>query len=178
MDFAIPWPTNLPRRKPNESAAGGKQLPPGKSTSPWLMGSTQEVPSLVTSTLGPLEWELLACVCRYGELSARQALERVSRPLAYTTVMTTLTRLYRKGLLDCRQSGKCFVYASRFSSAELGLVFACDLVKTLIRCTQGHSEQAAGVIIEALQQQHPDLLNHLRQRLFSVGGTPASEDAR
>lgn len=34
----------------------------------------------------------------------------VDRPLAYTTVMTVLVRLWEKGRLERRQSGRAFVY--------------------------------------------------------------------
>ena len=44
-------------------------------------------------------------------------LEFASR-LAYTTVMTTLDRLYKKGLLTRRKVGKAFHYAAAFTEKE------------------------------------------------------------
>jgi predicted transcriptional regulator len=38
--------------------------------------------------------------------------------LAYTTLMTTLDRLHKKGLLDRRREGRAFVYAARLSRGE------------------------------------------------------------
>ena len=35
-----------------------------------------------------------------GECSVREVLGHLERPLAYTTVMTTLDRMFKKGLLD------------------------------------------------------------------------------
>jgi predicted transcriptional regulator len=39
--------------------------------------------------------------------------------LAYTTIMTTLDRLYRKGLLLRDKDGRAFAYAPRCTRAEL-----------------------------------------------------------
>ena len=39
--------------------------------------------------------------------------------LAYTTIMTTLDRLYRKGLLLRDKDGRAFTYAARYTRAEL-----------------------------------------------------------
>jgi predicted transcriptional regulator len=39
--------------------------------------------------------------------------------LAYTTIMTTLDRLYRKGLLLRAKDGRAYMYATRYTRAEL-----------------------------------------------------------
>jgi predicted transcriptional regulator len=39
--------------------------------------------------------------------------------LAYTTLMTTLDRLHRKGVLDRRKAGRAYVYTPRWSREEL-----------------------------------------------------------
>ncbi len=51
--------------------------------------------------LGQLEAAVLGSVVRLGKASARQVAEDLepSRGLAYTTISTTLDRLYKKGLL-------------------------------------------------------------------------------
>lgn len=68
--------------------------------------------------LGSLESELMEKVWNRGEFSVRDLhLEFASR-LAYTTVMTTLDRLYKKGLLTRRKVGKAFHYAAAFTEKE------------------------------------------------------------
>jgi hypothetical protein len=42
-----------------------------------------------------------------GESNVRDVAEKLGRPLAYTTVMTTLDRLFKKGL--ARRSGHSFI---------------------------------------------------------------------
>jgi predicted transcriptional regulator len=61
-------------------------------------------------SLGRLEAEVLRVLWGKGESSVRDVLGHLSRPLAYTTVMTTLDRLFKKGLLDRRMSERSFLY--------------------------------------------------------------------
>lgn len=62
----------------------------------------------------PLELECLSVLWRTGESNVRTVQEAlaVSRPLAYTTVMTMLERLARKQLVSRRKTGRHFVYAA------------------------------------------------------------------
>lgn len=53
-----------------------------------------------------------------GETSVREIYEEVSSRLAYTTVMTTLDRLFKKGLLRRRAVGRAFFYTATVSKQE------------------------------------------------------------
>ena len=46
-----------------------------------------------------------------GDVKAVREMVAQSRPLAYTTIMTVLDRLVRKGMLARRKVGRRFVYA-------------------------------------------------------------------
>jgi predicted transcriptional regulator len=61
----------------------------------------------------PLELACLKALWSLGEGNVRavQELVAVSRPLAYTTIMTVLDRLVRKGKLTRRKVGRSFVYS-------------------------------------------------------------------
>ena len=63
----------------------------------------------------PLELECLNALWTLHEGSVKQVREIVTarRPLAYTTIMTVLDRLVRKGALDRRKMGRAYVYAPR-----------------------------------------------------------------
>ena len=71
--------------------------------------------------LGPLEMQVLGIVEKCGPESVtfiQAELERRGSVLAYTTVMTVLSRLYEKGALTRVKEGKRFVYsAARGSNA-------------------------------------------------------------
>lgn len=67
------------------------------------------------STPPPLELLCLNALWSLGEGNVRQVQGIVgeSRPLAYTTIMTVLDRLVRKGTLIRRKAGRAFVYAAQ-----------------------------------------------------------------
>lgn len=90
-----------------------------------------------SNALGPLETQVMRLVWeRSGEASVRDVHEGLGSDLAYTTVMTTLDRLYKKGLLERRREGRGFVYAARVSRDD-------------------HSRGLAGALIEAMLGREP-----------------------
>ena len=61
---------------------------------------------------GALEREVLACLATATQpLTAGEVLAELGGGLAYTTVMTTLTRLQAKRVLTRQLSGRAYVYA-------------------------------------------------------------------
>src|SRR5215469_16892171 len=71
------------------------------------------------SVLGPLETRLLELLWTRRRPATVAAIRRALPELAYTTIMTTLDRLYRKGLLLRDKDGRAFVYVPRYTRAEL-----------------------------------------------------------
>jgi len=69
----------------------------------------------------PLELECLNALWTLGEGNVKQvrAVVTARRPLAYTTIMTVLDRLVRKGKLDRRKAGRAYVYAPRMPRDEM-----------------------------------------------------------
>lgn len=62
--------------------------------------------------LGELETAIMQIVWQQGEVTVRevQAALKPSRQLAYTTVMTVMSRLVPKGILNVRRQGKADYY--------------------------------------------------------------------
>jgi predicted transcriptional regulator len=61
---------------------------------------------------GQLEREILACLAAAtGALTPSEVLAELGRPLAYTTVMTTLARLHDKHAVIRSQRGRAYAYA-------------------------------------------------------------------
>jgi predicted transcriptional regulator len=75
-------------------------------------GSETEPQSGLTQIMGDLEAEIMECVWDLGSASVKDVheclLER--REIAYTTVMTVMSRLAAKGLLVSRPVGRAYVY--------------------------------------------------------------------
>jgi BlaI family penicillinase repressor len=63
--------------------------------------------------LTPGEFELMEILWLLGEASVRQVWERIrlQRTVAYTTVMTVLCKMHRKGVLAQRKQGKAYFYS-------------------------------------------------------------------
>ena len=71
------------------------------------------------SALGPLETRVLELLWAQRGPATVRHIRRALPELAYTTIMTTLDRLYRKGLLLRDKDGRAFTYAPRYTRAEL-----------------------------------------------------------
>lgn len=66
------------------------------------------------------ELEIMDVVWREGEATVQQVCDGLSRPLAYTTVMTTLSLLERnKKVLSRRKSGRAYMYRAVVSRDEV-----------------------------------------------------------
>jgi len=79
----------------------------------------------------PLELACLRALWRLQEGNVRsvQEIVAVSRPLAYTTIMTVLDRLVRKGKLTRRKVGRSFVYMPSQSREVLRQAAVRELVE-------------------------------------------------
>ncbi|HVU86169.1 MAG TPA: BlaI/MecI/CopY family transcriptional regulator [Pirellulales bacterium] len=74
------------------------------------------------------ELEIMDVVWRLGEVTVHDVCANLSRPLAYTTVMTSLGILERKkGVLDRSKRGRAFVYRPRVSREEVSRDLLRDL---------------------------------------------------
>ncbi|WP_405589166.1 BlaI/MecI/CopY family transcriptional regulator [Streptomyces sp. NBC_01190] len=61
---------------------------------------------------GALEADILAALHRAGTpLTAGEVVDRLSRRLSYSTVVTVLSRLHTKRLLDRAQRGRAYAYS-------------------------------------------------------------------
>lgn len=95
------------------------------------------------TAFGALEREVLEILWAQGNLAVRDVQTRLRREAAYTTVMTTLDRLYKKGVLSRVQSGRAFVYAAAFNREELQSLIASRLLAGLL---QGRGEATVPVL--------------------------------
>ena len=98
--------------------------------------------------LGPLEMEVLGIVEKRGPQSVtfiQAELERRGRALAYTTVMTVLSRLYEKGALTRVKEGKRFVYSAARGSGAL----KTGMLKRIRALFQGRGVSPVTALLDA-----------------------------
>lgn len=64
-------------------------------------------------------------------LTVHDVHELLGRVVAYTTVMTTLDRLYKKGLLARDQAGRAYTYSARMPRHRLAMQLVSNLVEDI-----------------------------------------------
>ena len=91
-------------------------------------GSRTEARSGLTQIMGDLEAEILECVWDLGSASVKEVHEclLLRREIAYTTVMTVMSRLAAKGLLVSRSVGRAYVYEAAAGREEFCAGIARD----------------------------------------------------
>lgn len=79
----------------------------------------------------PLELACLNALWRMGEGTVRQVRDALepAHQLAYTTVLTVLDRLARKGLVERRLAGRRYIYRPALSREEARRAAVRDLVQ-------------------------------------------------
>ncbi len=118
---------------------------------------------VVVPALGKLERAVMEEVWKRKEVSVREMHVAFDERLAYTTLMTTFDRLYRKGLLDRRKSGRAFVYAARVTREELEQGVAEDVIDSLLGRNANKIEPILACIVETVSERDRDLLDALDQ---------------
>ena len=117
--------------------------------------------------LGTLELELMEILWSRGESSVRDVVPLLSRPLAYTTVMTTLDRLFKKGLLDRHKSDRAFFYSPRFSRQEWERQRAGNLVAGFLSGPNPSRELLLSCLLDAVGEHDATLLDDLEKKIRS-----------
>lgn len=115
----------------------------------------------IINSLGKLEYETLKEVWRQNEVNVHQVSAAFDERIAYTTVMTTLDRLYKKGFLNRLKKGRAFYYTARFTSEELERGLTEDVMDNLLSVGTGQIEPILACIVDAVSDRDRDLLDEL-----------------
>jgi predicted transcriptional regulator len=116
-------------------------------------------------TLGHLEATLMEILWARGASTVRDVAPLLDRPLAYTTVMTTLDRLYKKGFLDRRKCERAFIYSPRLSRPEWERKRAGDLVAGFLTGPRPSGELLISCLVDAAGQYDGALLDDLERQI-------------
>jgi BlaI family penicillinase repressor len=112
--------------------------------------------------LGPLEERMLEALWTRGSATVRELVEDGCQDLAYTTVMTTLDRLFKKGLLARAEEGRAFRYTPQCSREELQREAAGHAFRQLLE-TSPASSLPLSFLVEILGERDRQLLDDLRK---------------
>jgi predicted transcriptional regulator len=115
--------------------------------------------------LGPLEIAVMEILWERGESNVHDVIERLGRPLAYTTIMTTLDRLYKKGLLSRHKSERAFLYSTRQTRLEWEHKRAGEFVAGFLNGPQAAGEMLISCLVEAVGQKDAALLDELERKI-------------
>ena len=119
-------------------------------------------PSEVASlALGKLERQVLDESWRRGELSVRDVFVAFDEQIAYTTLMTTLDRLYKKKLLDRRKDGRAFLYSPALSREEFEHGIREDVIDGLLGHGAEGIEPVLACIVDTVSDRDRELLDEL-----------------
>ncbi len=101
-----------------------------------------------TEPLGTLEAKVMTVVWRRHAVTARDVWRELQgkRERAYTTIMTTLDRLHKKGLLRREKEGLAWRYTAALSRAEHERLRADTLAVQMLR---EHGEAGLAAFVDA-----------------------------
>jgi len=115
--------------------------------------------------LGHLELRVMEIVWAHGECCVHDVMRRLGRPLAYTTVMTTLDRLFKKGLLERRKWDRAFLYAARWTRQEWEQKRAGDFVAGFLASPQASGDLLISSLVDAVGKYDSALLDELEKKI-------------
>ena len=110
--------------------------------------------------LGELEAEIMEISWERGEVTVRQVYERLERKreIAYTTVMTVMSRLAEKGLLHQMRDGLAFSYQPAYSREE----FTEGSVKKILSgLLQDFSTPVIHQFVKSVEAARPEKMEEL-----------------
>lgn len=114
--------------------------------------------------LGPLETHLLRAIWKRQSCTVRELIDSGEIDCAYTTVMTTLDRLHKKGLLDRQAEGRAFRYTAVLTRAEFD---RHKVRNAILNFLGGNSAAPAPVsfLVDAVSEHDAKLLDTLEQAI-------------
>jgi predicted transcriptional regulator len=123
-----------------------------------------------TAGFGRLEAEVMEIMWQHTEGSATEVsvtdvAGRLKRALAYTTVMTTLDRLFKKGVLNRRKSDRAFLYCARISRRQWEQKRAGDFVAEFLAAPKASGRLLASCLVEAVGDRDRALLDELEHSI-------------
>ena len=118
--------------------------------------------------LGPLETDIMQLVWRDKSTTVKKVHRtlQVQRDIAYTTVMTTMTRLAEKGVLTRRREGLAYVYAPAVSKHDFETAMVRRVLDGLM---DDYEEETITYLLDYLAERDPKRFEQVQNRLRPTG---------
>lgn len=116
------------------------------------------------AVLGPLESEVMEVVWARGEVTVRDVRQvlKGARPIAYTTVMTTMGRLADKGFLRRVESYPAHRYSPLLSRDQ----YASSAVKSILDWLVGQfRDPAVAYFVDSVEGENWEVIESLRKAI-------------
>lgn len=124
--------------------------------------------------LGPLEQKVLDAVCSLRSATVREVVRDGKLWQTYPTIMTTMDRLFKKGLLNRIPDGRAFRYSPKYSPEELERAEAIGGIRRFLGSQNvslhlSYLVQAVGAKDEGLLDELQSLVERQRAELRKSG---------
>jgi predicted transcriptional regulator len=117
----------------------------------------------VLSSLGPLERKVLDAAWKLKRVNVRDVVDAFKEKLAYTTIMTTLDRLDKKGYLDRELQGRAFSYSPRLTHEQMQIGILGDVITGLLDGATKSVEPVLASIVDSVGDKDRKLLDELER---------------
>jgi predicted transcriptional regulator len=134
---------------------------PAMNTPRFLLRGFRRPREVASLALGKLERQVLDEIWQRREVSVRDIYVAFGEKIAYTTLMTTLDRLFRKRLLDRRKDGRAFLYAPAVSREEFEHGIREDVIDGLLGGSAEGIEPVLACIVDTVSENDRQLLDEL-----------------
>ena len=133
------------------------------------------MPPKRSNTLTEAELRLMKLFWQRGESAVADLLQALpdDLPLAYTTVLTTVRILEKKGYVTHRQEGRAFLYSPCIAEHEASR----SEVRHMLQRFFGNSRERLLLSLLGDAEVTPEELERLKQAIAEAPAAPANEDS-
>lgn len=122
----------------------------------------------LVKVLGPLETDIMQLVWREKFTTVKKVHRSLqeTRDIAYTTVMTTMTRLAEKGVLTRRRDGLAYVYTPAITKRDFEAMMVRRVLDGLM---DDYEEETITYLLDYLAERDPKRFEQVSKRLRPTG---------
>jgi predicted transcriptional regulator len=118
----------------------------------------------LVKVLGPLETEIMQILWEDERSTVKKVHRRLSqqRDIAYTTVMTTMSRLSEKGVLTRHREGLAYVYVPAITEGDFVQMVVRQVLDGLLN---DYTDTAIEYMVDYLARNNPSELERLQRTI-------------